>query len=133
MEYSSFAECLRAIYAVDAACDLGFRAVFANDLDDYNAWFNAAEFAAYHDIDGVKVLSLFVSDVKGRILDVRLGDAQNPEGILKSRGILFIRAQEIEGVKPGQSIHLDGQLYVIAEARLLQNQVWKIYLEANAS
>ena len=124
---------LRAIYAVDAACDLGFHAVFANDLDDFNAWFNAAEFAAYHDIDGVKVLCLLVSDRRGKTLNVILGDEHNPEGVIKSRAVLFIRAQEIEGVKAGQSMSIDGRLYLVTDCRLLQNQVWRIELEANES
>lgn len=130
-------ERLLAIYenadAQDTERDLNFRAEFANDLDDFNAWFNNFEFADFHDIDGVKVLSLFVSDRRGKVVNVILGDEQNPEGIVKSRGILFIRAQEIEGVKAGQSLHLDGRLYLIVDCRLIQNQVWRIELEANES
>ena len=133
MECSSLAERLRAIYAVDAACDLGFHAVFANDLDDFNAWFNAAEFAAYHDIDGVKVLCLLVRDRRGDALNLVLGDGHRFEGVIKSRAVLFIRAQEIEGVKAGQSMSIDGRLYLVTDCRLLQNQVWRIELEANDS
>ena len=102
-------------------------------LDDFNAWFNAAEFAAYHDIDGVKVLCLLVSDRRGKTLNVILGDEHNSEGVIKARAVLFIRAQEIEGVKAGQSMSIDGRLYLVTDCRLLQNQVWRIELEANES
>ena len=70
---------------------------------------------------------------KAQKLDIKLGSNENPEGVYKSRGVLFVRAQEIEGVNANQSLRLDGRLYTVAEARLLQDQVWRIVLEANES
>lgn len=105
----------------------------AQDLDDGVVWFNPDEFGRFHDIDGVKILAVFAADRRSQTLDIRFDASQNPEGVFKSRGVLFVRAQEIEGVQAGQSLRLDGRLYTVAEARLLQSQVWRIVLEANES
>ena len=105
----------------------------AHDLDDGAVWFNPEEFGRFHDVNGSKVLSVFAGDSRTQKLDIRLGSNENPEGIYKSRGVLFIRAQEIEGVNANQSLRLYGRLYTVVEARLLQDQVWRIVLEANES
>ena len=105
----------------------------AHDLDDGAAWFNPDEFGRFHDINGSKILSVFAGDNRTQKLDIRLNSNENPEGVYKSRGVLFVRAQEIEGVNANQPLRLDGRLYTVAEARLLQDQVWRIVLEANES
>ncbi len=110
-----------------------FQDSLAHDLDDGAVWFNAEEFGRFHDIDGVKILAVFAADRRTQTFDVRIGVNQNPDGVLKSRGVLFVRAQEIEGVKAGQQLRLDGRLYLVVEAKILQSQVWRIVLEANES
>ncbi|MBQ3455220.1 MAG: hypothetical protein IJG36_02175, partial [Synergistaceae bacterium] len=59
-------------------------------------------------------------------------DDTTPEGISKSRGILFCRAQEISGVNAEQPLRVDGKLYTVSEAILIQDQIWRIVLEANS-
>lgn len=110
-----------------------FQEQVAHDLDDGAVWFNPDEFGRFHDINGSRVLSVFAGDTRTQKLDIRLGSSENPEGIYKSRGVLFVRAQEIEGVNANQPMRLDGRLYTVVEARLLQDQVWRIALEANES
>ena len=105
----------------------------AHDLDNGAVWFNPEEFGRFHDIDGSRILSVFAGDSRTQKLDIRLGSSENPEGVYKSRGVLFIRAQEIEDVNANQPMRLDGRLYTVVEARLLQDQVWRIVLEANES
>jgi hypothetical protein len=110
-----------------------FRDQVALDFEDGAAWFNVDEFGKFHDIEGKKVLSVFVGDQRGQTIEIRANSNENPEGIVKSRGILFVRADEIEGVRADQSLRLDGRLYTVAEARVLQDRVWRIALEANES
>lgn len=102
----------------------------ASDLEDGAVWFNSSEFARYHDIDGVKILSVLTSDRRTQSVNVHV-DGATPEGVSKSRGILFCRAQEISGVNADQPLRIDGKMYTVSEARLIQDQVWRIVLEAN--
>ena len=103
----------------------------ANDLEDGAVWFNNSEFARFHDIDGNKILSIFTADTRAKTLNIRLSDGENVEGISKSNGVLYCRAQEFSGWNAGSSLRLDGKLYTVDEARLIQDQVWRIVLEAN--
>ena len=105
----------------------------AHDLDNGAVWFNPEEFGRFHDIDGSRILSVFAGDSRTQKLNIRLGSSENPEGVYKSHGVLFVRAQEIEAVNANQPMRLDGRLYTVVEARLLQDQVWRIVLEANES
>ena len=108
-----------------------FRDQVARDLDDGAVWFDLDEFARFHDIDGAKVLSVFTSDTRSQRVDVRSMGDERTAGVYRSRGVLFVRAAEIEGVNAEQPLRLDGRLYTVADARLIQDQVWRIVLEAN--
>jgi hypothetical protein len=108
-----------------------FRDQVALDLDDGAAWFNLEEFGRFHDIEGRKVLSVFVGDRRSQTIVIRTDKNENPEGIVKRHGILFVRADEIEGVRADQALRLDGRLYTVAGARILQDRIWRIELEAN--
>lgn len=121
---------LKAIHDVYSR-DETFLDFFAHDLDDDIAWFNNSEFARFHDINGTRILSVLTSDTQSRKIDIRVGYDENPEGIRKSGGILFCRAQEISGVNAEQPLRVDGKMYTVSEARLIQDQVWRIVLEAN--
>ncbi|GHV45256.1 hypothetical protein FACS1894204_03900 [Synergistales bacterium] len=101
------------------------------DFEDGAVWFNMDEFGRFYDIEGKSVLSVFIGDRRSQTLNIRLGTKENPEGIVKARGILFVRADEIDGVKAEQALRIDGRLYTVAEARILQDRVWRIILEAN--
>ncbi|MDR1621497.1 MAG: hypothetical protein LBS00_03875 [Synergistaceae bacterium] len=110
-----------------------FRDQVALDLEDGAAWFNIDEFGKFHDIEGKKVLSVFAGDRRGQTIVIRSDAKENSEGIVKSRGILFVRADEMDGVRADQALRLDGRLYTVAEARIIQDRVWRIVLEANES
>ena len=110
-----------------------FRDQAALDFQDGAVWFNMNEFGKFHDIEGKKVLSVFVGDRRSQVIEIRTNSNENPEGIVKSRGILFVRADEIEGVRADQALRLDGRLYTVSEAQIVQDRVWRIVLEANES
>ena len=121
---------MKAIHDVYSR-DKTFLDFLAQDLDDNAAWFNSSEFARFHDINGTRILSVLTSDTQSRKIDIRVGYDENPEGISKSRGILFCRAQEIGMPESGALMKVDGKRYTVSEARLIQDQVWRIVLEGN--
>ena len=121
---------LKAIHDIYAR-DKTFIDFLAHDLDDSAVWFNSSEFARFHDLDGEKVLSILTSDTRSQPLNIKIGDGAYSEGVSKSREILLCRAQEISGLNAEQPLRVDGKLYTISEARLIQDQVWRIVLEAN--
>jgi hypothetical protein len=110
-----------------------FRDQVALDLEDGAAWFNIEEFGRFHDLEGKKIMSVFVGDRRGQSIEIQTNTKENPEGGVKNRGILFIRADEMKGIRANQPLRLDGRLYTVAEARILQDCVWRIVLEANES
>ena len=121
---------LKAIHDLYAR-DETFLDFVAHDLDDGAVWFNSAEFARFHDINGRQILSIFTSDSRSRPLKVHITSDDNPELVSQSVGVLLCRAQDIAGTwKAGASLRLDGRLYTVAEARLIQDQVWRVELEA---
>lgn len=111
--------------------DETFLDFLAHDLEDDSVWFNNSEFARFHDIDGEKILSILTSDTRTQSLNINIGNEKNSEGISRSRAVLYCRAQEISGVNSDQPLRIDGKLYTVSEARLIQDQVWRIVLEAN--
>ena len=122
---------MKAIHDLYAR-DETFLDFFAHDLDNDAAWFNNSEFARFHDIDGRKILSVFTSDTRGKSLSININGTDNPELLHTSGGVLFCRAQNISGNwNVGASLRLDGRVYTVSEARLIQDQVWRITLEAN--
>lgn len=112
--------------------DESFLDYLAHDLDDASVWFNNSEFARFHDIDGKKILSIFTSDTRGKTFSININDENNPELVHRSGGILYCRVQNIAGNwNIGASLRLDGRQYTVSEAKLIQDQVWRITLEAN--
>ena len=124
---------MKAIHDLYAR-DETFLDFLAHDLDDDAAWFNNSEFARFHDLDGRKILSIFTSDTRGKTLNISINadTNQDPQLVHRSGGVLFCRAQNISGNwNVGASLRLDGRQYTVSEARLIQDQVWRIVLEAN--
>lgn len=124
---------MKAIHDIYAR-DETFLDELAHDLDDSAVWFNDSEFARFHDIDGHKILSIFTSDTRGKTFNININDENNPELVHRSGGILYCRAQNIAGNwQIGASLRLDGRHYTVSEAKLIQDQVWRIVLEAKNS
>ena len=121
---------LKAIHDIYSR-DETFLDFLAHDLEDDSVWFNNSEFARFHDIDGEKILSILTSDTRTQSLNINIVNEKNSEGISRSRAVLYCRAQEISGVNSDQPLRIDGKLYTVSEARLIQDQVWRIVLEAN--
>lgn len=111
--------------------DKTFLDFLAHDIDDGAVWFNNSEFARFHDVNGKKILSIFTRNARSQTLNITLVDGQKAEGVTRSQGVLYCRAQDIKKVASGQSMKLNGKLYTVSEARLIQDQVWRIVLEAN--
>ena len=121
---------LKAIHDLYAR-DETFLDFLAHDLDDGAVWFNASEFARWHNVNGKQILSIFTGNVRSQTINLSVGGDQRYEGITGSKGVLLCRAQDLKGAASGQSMKVDGKLYTVSEARLIQDQVWRIVLEAN--
>lgn len=105
---------------------------FAHDLDDCAVWFNESEFARFHMIGNKKVLSIFTKYAVSQAIAYRAGRLDNPEGITKAGGTLYCRVHDIKGnFTAGSQLKLDGKLYTILDASIIQDQVWRVTLEAN--
>lgn len=111
--------------------DETFLDFLAHDLDDNAVWFNNSEFARFHDVNGKRILSVFTGNARSQPLNITLGEGQKLEGVTHSQGVLFCRVQDLKRAASGQTMKLNGKLYTVSEARLLQDQVWRIVLEAN--
>ena len=108
--------------------DRTFLDFFARDLEDGAVWFNNSEFARWHEVKGKKILAIFTSDVRSKKINTRLNE-QNSEGVTDTAGVLFFRARDIRGViNAGSQLKFDGELYTVAEARLIQDQIWRVVL-----
>ena len=108
--------------------DRTFLDFLARDLEDGAVWFNNSEFARWHEVKGKKILAIFTSDVRSKKINTRLNE-QNSEGVTDTAGVLFFRARDIRGViNAGSQLKFDGELYTVAEARLIQGQIWRVVL-----
>ena len=108
--------------------DRTFLDFLARDLEDGAVWFNNSEFARWHEVKGKKILAIFTSDVRSKKINTRLNE-QNSEGVTDTAGVLFFRARDIRGViNAGSQLKFDGELYTVAEARLIQDQIWRVVL-----
>lgn len=125
-QHSRMIQSIHDIYAQDST----FLDELASDLEDGAVWFNNSEFARFHDIDGVKLLSVFTANKHTRRITIS-NDNENPEGVKQTGGVLFCRAQEVGHVNAEQPLRIDGKLYTVLEARLIQGQIWRIEVEAN--
>ena len=118
---------IRDIYARDET----FLDFLAHDLDDNCVWFNNSEFARYHDVNGKKILSIFTTNTKNKKLNIRI-NGEALEGISKGSGVFYARAKDFKKeIAIGAKFTLDGKSYTVSEARLIQDQIWRIELEAN--
>ena len=64
----------------------------AADLVENAVWFNNAEFARWHDLNGKKILSVFTGNVKNKAVEISTND-KSSECISKGSGVLFCRAK----------------------------------------
>ena len=117
---------LLKIYELDES----FIDFLAHDLDNEAVWFDESEFARYHTINGKKILSILVTETRTRVY-AGGDDKERPEGVRIAESVLYCRAQEVAHVTAEQSLRIDGRLYTIKDANLLQDHVWRITLEAN--
>ena len=119
---------IRDLYARDET----FLDFLAHDLDDDAVWFNNSEFARYHDVNGKKILSIFTMDTKDKKLDITI-DGHTPEGLSKGSGVFYARAKDFKKeFAVGAKFKLNGKLYTVSGSRLIQEQIWRIELEANS-
>ena len=121
---------IKAIHDIYAR-DETFLDFVAHDLDDGANWFNNSEFARFHDVNGKKILSVLTTDLRTQGIKIRLVSSENPEGVTKAQAVLFCRVHDMKSVKSGSKFKLDGRLYLVSEATLIQEQIWRISLEGN--
>ena len=109
-----------------------FKDYVKQDVGSDALWLDTNAFGKIHDIDGHKVLGVFTSDTQtGRALTLR--DEDNIDGVemSKSRGVFYCSVNEVAGVHTNQPIKLDGKLYTVSDASVIQEYMWRIVLEAN--
>ena len=92
---------------------------FAKDLEDGHVWYNSGEFARYH---------IFAKNIATGSMMEKTSDEAKPLGVNNAEGVLFCRAQDVSGVKADQTIMLDGKEYLVTNATLIQEQIWRIEL-----
>ena len=121
---------MKAIHDLYAR-DETFLDYLAHDLDDGASWFNNSEFARFNDINGKKILSIFTANIRSQTVNINVSGVQTRDGVTRSQGVLFCRVQDLKRAASGQSMKLNGKIYTVSEAHLIQDQVWRIVLEAN--
>lgn len=85
------------------------RDYFKSDLDTF---ISEDEFAAEHDIDGKIVKCIVDEDIfKERNLN---DETRHFEGVFNNKCSIFIKASDIEKPSIGQSLHIDGFMYLVA-------------------
>lgn len=88
--------------------------------DDIEATFlNEREFGAYHNLDGVSVKCVVQKSRFGQ-----LGE----DGIYRRDHVMYVDTRDIRLPKPGMSVRLDGQKYLVTDAENLQGEMWKVTL-----
>lgn len=91
--------------------------------NDMIAFFNLKEFAAIHDVDGVKVTGILTGNVHDRYLS-----APDHEGVFRSSVVFYARRPDLREVRPGTTTRIDGKVYTVTSCRLIQGEVWRIEL-----
>lgn len=85
-----------------------FKRAVAADVT--NVFLNLAEFADWHDIDGVRMQCLVDTDVTQAYSNA----AQNPiEGVYHNTVQIYVRAIDIERPVEGELLRLDGSLHLV--------------------
>lgn len=103
------------------------------DLKKGRVWFDDDEMAAYHDINGSKILCVLdrcetalAAVSSSRAATTRVGS----EGLQLDLFILFIRADEYRGEpRVGQEICVDGRKYYIQPGCIEYDGVWEIVMK----
>lgn len=82
-------------------------------------FFNMDEFGAIHDIDGQKVPCVVTG---------RKNEAASMDGITRYDRILFVMNKHVNRAESGMTVKLDGRIYTIGSAHLIQGELWRIEL-----
>lgn len=85
-----------------------FKQAVAADVT--NTFLNLAEFADWHDIDGVSMKCLVDTDVT----QAYSGASQNPiEGVFHNTVRIYVRSMDMERPVEGELLRLDGSLHLV--------------------
>lgn len=106
-----------------------FKDYVKQDVASDALWLDTNAFAKIHDIDGHKILGVFTADTKGQTINLR--NEGEIDGMSESHGVFYCSVDSISGVNTNQPIKLDGKLYTVKEASLVQEYMWRIVLQAN--
>ena len=96
---------------------------------DIHRNFFGLEFADFNDIDGHKILSILVNDVKGVAMSA--SEEAGTQGVMRSNVILYCRYEDISGLNKNQPIRINGDLYTVLEFHDIKKYAWRIVLERN--
>ena len=96
--------------------------------NDVSVFLNMKEFARYHDVDGHKLRCVLTSDSAAVPVVA-------PEGeILSGRNmVMYVSHEDITGISAGQSVRIDGKIYLVKDAQDVQNILWRIKLAGDVN
>lgn len=108
-----------------------FREQLRSDVADNVVFFHEGEFAAFHDIEGKRILSVLCSDSRAGA-QRRGKEEDRPEGVSLETCVLFLRTQDIVGLpKRDQLLRVDGRLFRVTGVLTVGDAAVRIALEAN--
>ena len=90
-------------------CDWDLRSIYSlpkNDVLEYEAFF--AAFGKYRDINGHNL-----ETIKTRPKYALMRQAVEHEGLNLADTVLLLHTSDIQGITPGESLRVDGELYRI--------------------
>lgn len=95
--------------------------------EDADTFISPREFARVHSINGHDVLCVLTQDKKSRFVSI---DGENLPG---KNFVLTVKKSDVSGVKSGQSVNIDGDIFLITGAQEIQNTFWRIELTGENS
>lgn len=94
------------------------------DVKNYECFFDSEAFAEVLNINGRKVLGILTQSKHSRVYD-------SLSGVLMNSGmVMFLRASEVAGVNVNEVLKVNGKSYLVRDARVLGDSVWRIELGA---
>ena len=99
------------------------------DLLDAHAFFNA--FAAFHDINGHRI-ECILTKPKYQKPVVNIFSQNDTPGIIQVNAVLIVKLSDMSGMRQGESLKIDGQLYQISAISYPLNDTARIELSGAA-
>ena len=100
-----------------------FREIIREDVESRGCFFDDTEFAQHLNINGHDILGVMTQNKRYHEFDPHTGT------ISRSGMLLFLKESDIKNVNTGQVLRVNSKAYVITNAMLAANGVWRIELK----